>query len=119
MTAARQVVLGRSDAVRDIVGVPRVHLAGTVTGLQGYVFMELVDLEPDGTGVTVDDQVMPVALAGGEVDRNARLHGVSSRLRPGHRLELELTTGSSQYSIPGTGPFSVDLEVGVAVPVTR
>jgi hypothetical protein len=79
--------------------------------------MELVDLAPDGTRVTVDDQVMPVALAGGEVDRNARLHGVSWRLRPGHRLELELTTGSSQYSIPRTGPFSVDLTARVSPPV--
>ncbi len=118
VTAAREVVLGPSDAVRDIVGIPRVDLRGTVTGLQGYVFMELVDLAPDGTRVTVDDQVMPVALAGGEVDRDERLHGVSWRLRPDHRLELELTTGSSQYSIPRTGPYSVDLTARVSLPVT-
>jgi hypothetical protein len=68
--------------------------------------------------VTDDDQVMPVALAGGEVERNARLHGVSWRLRPGHRLGLELTTGSNQFSIPRTGPFSVYLSVGVSLPVT-
>jgi hypothetical protein len=62
---------------------------------------------------------MPVALAGSQVDRTARLHGVSWRLRPGHRLELELTSGSSQYSIPRTGPFSVDLTARVSLPVTR
>jgi predicted acyl esterase len=83
------------------------------------VFLELIDVAPDGTRVTLDDQVMPVALQGGEVDRRAALHGVSWRLRPGHRLELELTTGSAQLSIPRTGPFSVDLTARVSIPVTR
>lgn len=119
VTAAREVVLGPFTGVRDVVGIPRVRLRGSVTGVQGYVFMELVDVAEDGTRVTVDDQVMPVALAGGQVDRSARLHGVSWRLLPGHRLELELTTGSAQYSIPRTGPYTVDLTARISVPVTR
>jgi ABC-2 type transport system ATP-binding protein len=119
VTAARRFVLGPFARIRDVVGIPRVRLRGAVTGLQGYVFLELIDVAPDGTRVTLDDQVRPVALPGGEVDRRAALHGVSWRLRPGHRLELELTTGSAQYSIPRTGPFSVDLVARVSIPVTR
>lgn len=31
-------------------------------------------------------------------------------LKPGHKLELEITTGSSQYSIPRTGPYQVTFD---------
>jgi X-Pro dipeptidyl-peptidase C-terminal non-catalytic domain len=119
VTAAREVVLGPSRSTRDVVGIPRVRLRGEVTGVQGYAFFELVDVAPDGTRVTVDDQVMAMAMPGGEVDERLALHGVAWRLRPGHRLELEVTTGSAQYSIPRTGPYTVDLTVRTALPVTR
>jgi hypothetical protein len=68
--------------------------------------------------VTLDDQVMPMALPGGEVDERLSLHGVAWRLLPGHRLELEVTTGSTQYSIPRTGPYTVDLTVRTSLPIT-
>jgi predicted acyl esterase len=80
-----------------------------VTGLTAFVFLELVDVAPDGTRVTVDNQVMPVSLAGGPVDRTVDLHGVAWRLEPGHVLELEITTSSTQYAAPRTGPFTVSL----------
>jgi ABC-2 type transport system ATP-binding protein len=118
VTAAREVVLGASRSVRDLVGIPRIRLRGAVKGLQGYVFFELVDVAPDGTRVTLDDQVMPMALPGGEVDERLSLHGVAWRLLPGHRLELEVTTGSTQYSIPRTGPYTVDLTVRTSLPIT-
>jgi ABC-2 type transport system ATP-binding protein len=117
-TAARAAVFGPLLTPRSILGIPRVRVQGTVTGLQGYVFLELVDVAPDGTRVTVDDQVMPVSLPGGAVDRTVDLHGVSWRLEAGHVLELEVTTGSAQYSIPRTGPYAVSLTGGVELPVS-
>jgi ABC-2 type transport system ATP-binding protein len=117
VTAARARVLGPWKEPKAVVGVPRVSLHGTVTGVQGYVFLELVDRAPDGIRVTVDDQVMPVSLEGGQVDMRAGLHGVAWRLRPGHVLELEVTTGSTQYSVPRTGPYAVDLTATVRLPV--
>jgi ABC-2 type transport system ATP-binding protein len=117
VTAARAKVLGPRETPKAIVGVPRVHLTGSVTGIRGFVFLELVDRAPDGTRVTVDDQVMPVTLEGGSVDLGVRLHGVAWRLEPGHVLELELTTGSAQYSMPRTGPYAVDLSARARLPI--
>jgi ABC-2 type transport system ATP-binding protein len=117
VTAARGPVYGPFDAPKSILGIPRVRLQGTITGARGYVFLELVDLAADGTRVTVDDQVMPASLPGGVTDRTVDLHGVSWRLEPGHVLELELTTGSTQYSIPRTGPYAVSLGARVELPV--
>jgi ABC-2 type transport system ATP-binding protein len=117
-SAAREPVLGPFAATRSILGIPRVRLTGSVTGVQGFVFLELVDVAPDGTRVTVDNQVMPAALDGGEVDRVVDLHGFAWRLQPGHVLELEITTGSTAYSIPRTGPYAVSLTAAPAFPVS-
>ena len=117
VTAARGRVFGPVDRPKNLVGVPTVNVTGTVTGVQGYVFVELIDRAPDGTRVTVDDQVMPVSIEGGEVRLRTALHGVAWRLKPGHVLELELTTGSTQYSIPRTGPFAVDLTATARLPM--
>lgn len=83
VTAARGAVYGPFGSPKSILGIPTVRLQGTITGVQGYVFLELVDRAPDGTLVTVDDQVMPAALAGGTVDRAVDLHGIAWRLEPG------------------------------------
>jgi ABC-2 type transport system ATP-binding protein len=112
-------VIGPFAKPRSILGAPSVHLTGSVTGVQGYAFLELVDVAPDGSRVTLDDQVMPIALAGGAVDRTLDLHGVSWRLEPGHALELEITTGSTQYTIPRTGPWALDLHADIRIPVAR
>jgi predicted acyl esterase len=117
-SAARAPVVGPFSEARSILGVPSVHLTGSVIGVQGFAFLELVDVAPDGTRVTLDDQVMPVALAGGAVNRTVDLHGVSWRLEPGHVLELEITTGSTQYAIPRTGPYALTLSAASTIPLT-
>ncbi|HEX2029824.1 MAG TPA: CocE/NonD family hydrolase [Actinomycetota bacterium] len=117
-TAARAPVFGPLANPRNIVGIPEVQLSGSVTGVRAFVFFELVDVAPDGTRVTVDDQVMPLALDGGPVDRTVALNGIAWRLRPGHALELEVTTGSSQYSMPRTGPYAVSLTAETTLPVS-
>jgi ABC-2 type transport system ATP-binding protein len=116
VTAARAVVLPPAATARSILGVPAVRLTGTALGLTAQVHMELVDLAPDGSRVTVDDQVMPFRFAG-RVDQEVSLHGVAWRLEPGHALELELTTGSTQYAPPRTGPFTVELVARPFLPV--
>jgi ABC-2 type transport system ATP-binding protein len=116
--AARSVVYGPATQALPLLGVPTVKLTGTVTGVQGHVFLELVDVAPDGTRVTLDDQTMPVRLAGGAVDRTVALHGVSWLLPPGHKLELEITTGSAQYAASRLGPYSVDLTAVTTLPLT-
>ena len=117
-TAARAPVFGPLARAKNIVGIPTVELSGSVTGVRGFVFFELVDVAPDGTRVTVDDQVMPLAMSGGEVEETLDLHGIAWRLEPGHVLELEITTGSTQYSMPRTGPYSVSLTAETTLPVS-
>jgi ABC-2 type transport system ATP-binding protein len=117
-SAAREPVLGPFARPRSILGIPQVQLTGSVTGVRGFIFLELVDVAPDGTRVTVDNQVMPASLAGGAVDQTVALHGIAWRLEPGHVLELEITTGSTQYSIPRTGPYAVSLFAAPSFPVS-
>jgi ABC-2 type transport system ATP-binding protein len=118
-SAARATILEAADQPRSIFGIPTAHLTGSVTGYQGFAFLELVDVAPDGTLDTLDDQVMPIALSGGAVDRTIELHGVSWRLEQGHSLQLEVTSGSEQYAIPRTGPYALDLSVDVDLPVAK
>ena len=116
-SARREVVVGSPPKPVSILGVPSVKLSGTVTGARAFVFLELVDVAPDGTRVTIDDQVMPVALPSGAFDRTIDLHGIAWRLQPGHTIELEVTTGSAQYAQPRTGPYAVSLDAQLQLPV--
>jgi ABC-2 type transport system ATP-binding protein len=117
-TASRAVVLPAADEVRPILGVPTVQLTGTVQGLTAHAFFELVDVAPDGTRVTLDDQTMPLKLGNGSVNRSFDLHGIAWMLQPGHALELEVTTGSAQYAVPRTGPYTVNLTAQVTFPIS-
>jgi ABC-2 type transport system ATP-binding protein len=118
-SAARAVILEARKKETPIVGVPRVRLTGEATGVTAFAFFELVDEAPDGTLTTVDDQTMPIRLASGEVKETLALHGVSWLLKPGHKLLLEVTTGSTQYDIPRTGPFAVSLKAVTKLPLTK
>lgn len=118
-TAYRGLAVPSSNRARSIVGIPSVELKGNVTGVRAFAFFELVDVGPDGTRVTVDDQVTPVALSGGAVNQELDLHGIAWRLLPGHTLELEVTTGSAQYAAPRTGPYAVSLSAELELPVAR
>lgn len=117
-TAARSVVMPSPGETLPILGVPSVRLTGSVTGVTAHLFLELVDVAPNGTRVTVDDQVTPLSLSAGSFDRTIDLHGIAWRLEPGHSLELEITTGSTQYAAPRTGPYVVALSAEGTLPVT-
>lgn len=116
--AARQQILGPAPRSRAIVGIPRVRLSATLTGVGGVLFFELVDRGPDGTLTTVDDQTMPLRVAAGETAETLELHGVSWLLKPGHSLLLEVTTGSTQYDISRYGPYAVTFTARPEVPLT-
>ena len=119
-TAHRATIVHKSDQPRAILGNPRISIAGESLGVKGHSFYELVDVAPDSTRVTLDDQTMPRALPLGAFEKSFEMHGVSWMLKPGHTLELEITTGSTQYSIPRTGPYQVTFdEVAVELPLTR
>lgn len=116
-TAARRKVFS-TDEARPLFGIPKVTLRGRVSGGRAFVFLELVDVGKNGNRVTVDDQTMPVILDEGAVKKTVRLHGVSWIVKPGHRIELEITTGSGQYQIP-EGAYTVKLRAVTKLPLTR
>ncbi len=115
-TAARKRVATLSGTAKAVLGVPKVRITGTLTGSTGFVFFELVDIDKDGKRVVLDDQTMPVVLKPGKFDRTVKLHGVAWKLLPGHRLALEVTTGSSQYQ-QSRGPYRVKLKAVTKLPV--
>ncbi len=119
VTAHRAKVVGKGDRRRAILGIPHLAITGRTLGVAGHAFFELVDVAPDGTRVTLDDQVMPRKLPLGEFKAHFDLHGVSWMLDEGHTLELEITTGSTQYAIPRTGPYQVTFdEAALSLPMT-
>jgi ABC-2 type transport system ATP-binding protein len=115
-TATRKRIATLNGRSRAVFGVPKVKLSGSVAGGPGYVFLELVDVAKDGARVTLDDQTMPVSLREGRFRRTVALHGVAWKLQPGHRLELEITTGSSQYQA-ARNPYTVKLKAVTKLPI--
>lgn len=116
-SAAREELYGPAAFPTPILGVPKVKLTGAVTGLGAFVFFELVDVAPDGTRVTVDDQVTPLRLGPGTIKQVVKLNGISWMLQPGHSLELEITTGSAMYQPWRGGPYVATLEATLKLPV--
>lgn len=117
VTAARAEILPAPDKPVPMVGIPRVSLEGELLGVTGHLFFELVDVSPKGERVTVDEQVMPLRVKSGKIDQTVALHGVAWMLQPGHSLEIEITTGSSQYAPPRTGAFSVTMKAIPKLPL--
>ena len=56
-------------------------------------------------------------LRGGPISKEVALHGVSWILEPGHSLELEATTGSTQYAFGRMGPFEIEFEATPTIPI--
>jgi ABC-2 type transport system ATP-binding protein len=117
-SAVRKVVWSPQPRPYALLGVPLVDLEGSLEGIAGNVHLELVDVAPDGTRVTLDDQTIAARFEGGEVRRTIALHGVSWLVQPGHALELEITTGSAQYLASRTGPYAVSFSAQVRFPAT-
>lgn len=118
VTAMRKEIVAPVKQRRTVVGMPLVFAGGSVTGATAFLFFELVDQAPDGTLTTVDDQTMPLRFGAETGERTFEMHGVSWILEPGHSLLLEITTGSTQYDIPRTGPYAVSMSINVSVPMS-
>ncbi|MFN2526699.1 MAG: CocE/NonD family hydrolase [Actinomycetota bacterium] len=116
-SAARVEIFAPAKEATPLLGVPRLEIEGELTGVAGHLFFELVDVAPEGDRVTIDDQVMPLFVESGSFERGLDLHGISWILMPGHSIELEVTTGSLQYSVPRTGPYSVALTAVAELPL--
>lgn len=115
-TAVRKRVVTVGGQAKAVLGVPKVRIRGRVTGDKAHAFFELVDVDKDGKRVSIDDQTMPVALKPGRFKKTIRLHGIAWKLLPGHRLELEVTTGSSQYQ-DARGPYTIRLKALTKLPI--
>ena len=115
--AARHQVLAAAREARPIFGVPKVDLSGDLRGAPtGVMQLELVDEAPDGTRVTVNRQATPVRLQRGENSVRVRLAAVAWLLRPGHKLLIELTTGSPMFR-PDPGGYTIKAVLRAQVPV--
>jgi ABC-2 type transport system ATP-binding protein len=102
-----------------LLGVPQATVSVSGTGAELYLFFELLDVAPDGTVRTVDDQVMAKKVTWlssvpqvVEVD----LGGVAWRMDPGHELFLQIATTSSDHA-SSRFPASATVDVEVRVPV--
>jgi ABC-2 type transport system ATP-binding protein len=115
--ALRAAALAPGDGCRVLLGTPRLTLAGTVAGGPGHAFAELVDVAPDGSARTLGSQTTPIALPDGELAVEAELAAVAWRLRPGHRLELELTSGSGFHREPASDFVAALARATLALPV--
>jgi hypothetical protein len=103
------------------LGVPRV--TGTVTGVgpDASLFFRLLDVDPDGNAVVVDDQSMPMRffdLSSTPQRFSLDLAGVAWTVAAGHRLFLEVTATSLEFASSRT-PAIVDFAAKVAVPQLR
>lgn len=115
--ASRHRVLAPSNAARPILGVPKVDLTWRLSGApSGVIHLELVDVAPDGSRTTVNRQATPVRFQQGEHSLRVRLAAVAWMVRPGHSLEVELTTGSPMFR-PDKGSYRMSATIGARLPV--
>jgi ABC-2 type transport system ATP-binding protein len=101
-----------------IVGAPTLDLTLSGTGSEAFLFFKLLDQAPNGSLVVVDDQVTPrkfVGLSSIPTHLSMALGAVAWRVERGHRLLLEISTSSNEYT-SSRFPSIVDLAGTVRVP---
>ncbi|MFY9589127.1 MAG: alpha/beta fold hydrolase, partial [Actinomycetota bacterium] len=101
------------------LGIPRV--TGTVTGVgpDASVFFRLLDIDPSGEAVVIDDQSMPMRfydLSSTPQRFSLDIAGVAWMVEAGHKLVLEITTTTSDFASSRT-PAVVELTASVSVPM--
>jgi ABC-2 type transport system ATP-binding protein len=90
-----------APAGATIVGAPKLDLTISGAGTEAYLFFKLLDQAPDGSLTVVDDQVTPhkfVGLSSKPTRVSIGLGGVAWRIERGHRLLLEVSTSSNDYT---------------------
>ncbi|HVF53308.1 MAG TPA: CocE/NonD family hydrolase [Actinomycetota bacterium] len=116
VTAIRSEIVKGAALPIPILGVPKVSIKGTLTGTDGHLYFELIDVAPDGTRTTINDQTTPLALGSGDFEMDLNLNGIAWMLMPDHTLELEVTTGSAQFQ-QARGGYSVEMTAIARIPM--
>ena len=101
------------------LGIPRVSGTATGVGPDATVFFRLVDIDPAGSAVVIDDQSMPMRfydLSTTPQRFSIDMAGVAWMVAAGHQLVLEITTTSSDFASSRT-PALVEVSASVAVPM--
>jgi hypothetical protein len=102
---------------RTVCGFGSVQLRGTVNGVDVPYAVRLWDRSPDGVEYLVDRGAFHYLGVGSDLDVTVPLHGNAWRLRPGHRLRLEVTNTDVPYLRPSNVPSSTLLrEVVLTLP---
>ncbi|MGH2768923.1 MAG: CocE/NonD family hydrolase [Actinomycetota bacterium] len=102
---------------RTICGLGSVRLRGTVLGSDVPYAVRLWDRSPDGGEYLVDRGVFRYLGVGSDLDVTVPLHGNAWRLRPNHRLRLEVTNNDFPYLRPSNVASSTVLrEVTLTLP---
>lgn len=118
ISAIRKRIFVARSRPRPIFGTPRVRVSSTLRGAPaGIVHLELVDVAPNGKRTTVNRQTTPVRVKRGKRERTVRLTAIAWVLRPGHRLELEITTGSALFRRSDRGSYRVSVRVRPRLPI--
>jgi uncharacterized protein len=111
------------DADRVLVGWPIVEFDAVVSGGDANLYVELLDLDPDGTETLVNDGFLkashrtshtnPSPAAPDAVERyTVKVRAGHWRFLAGHRVTLRISGGTSDRLVPVPEPARVDLHAG-------
>jgi ABC-2 type transport system ATP-binding protein len=85
-----------------LLGIGRLRVTVTPTSPETYLFFKLIDTDPSGTAVVVDDQATPLKLfttgVGQAQTVSLDIAGVAWSVAPGHTISLEISPNSNDFS---------------------
>ena len=97
-----------------LLGSGRLRVTVTPTSPETFLFFKLIDTDPSGNAVVVDDQATPLKLfttgLGQAHTLSLDLAGVAWSVAPGHTISLEISPNSNDFSssrIPGVSLVTV------------
>ena len=97
-----------------LLGSGRLRVMVTPTSPETFLFFKLIDTDPSGNAVVVDDQATPLKLfttgVGQTHTLSLDLAGVAWSVAPGHTISLEISPNSNDFSssrIPGVSLVTV------------
>jgi uncharacterized protein len=110
---------------RVIAGHPYLDLRATLTAADANFYVELVDVDPQGTETVVNDgylkashrssHVTPEPVTPGEpTDYRIPIRADHYRFAAGHQIRLRISGGSSRTLVPVTTPVDVTIKTGRA-----
>jgi ABC-2 type transport system ATP-binding protein len=101
-----------------LLGVPRARIRLSGVGVEASVFVKILDLDPAGRAVVVDDQATALKVTGSLARPRTvslDLAAVAWRVAPGHRIAVEVSPTSLDHASTRT-PFTLDVSLQVEIP---